>query len=173
VSPARRVTAPEPLGSHHAVEAFRCGSEELDEWLVRHSLQSHAAGSSRTTVVCSEGRVVGFYSLAAGSVAPEAAPARVGKGMGRHPIPVVLLTRLAVDESAQGSGLGTVLLKNALLKVLDVAETVAVRALLVHAKNEAARAWYMRRGAFLEAAGDPLKLFLLLKDIRATVASPQ
>jgi len=169
VTEAGRVTAPEPISSRHVVAGFTCGRTELNEWLAKHALNSHAGGSSRTTVVCRDGRVVGFYSLAAGEVASEEAPSRVVKGLGRHPVPVIVLTRLAVDRSAQGSGLGSVLLKDALLKVVHVAETVGVRALMVHAKDGDARAWYLRRGPFVEAPADPLVLFLLIKDVRAAV----
>jgi GNAT superfamily N-acetyltransferase len=161
----------EPLDASHVVEGFSCGRAELDTWLVKHSLQSHTAGSSRTRVVCQGRRVVGFYSLAVGSVDPDDAPRRVVKGLPRHPVPVVILTRLAVDRSAQGTGLGSALLKDALMRVAEVAEAVDVRALLVQAKDEDAKEWYRRRVPFEPSPLEPLQLFLLLKDLRAALAS--
>jgi GNAT superfamily N-acetyltransferase len=152
------------------LDGFNCGHDALDTWLAKHALQSHAAGSSRTRVVCKDGRVVGFYSLAAGNVAADEAPARVVKGLGRHPVPVVVLTRLAVDQSVQGTGLGTALLKDAFLKVGEVADVVAVRAVLVNAKDEQAKAWYLARARFAPAPMDPRQLYLLVKDLKATIA---
>jgi GNAT superfamily N-acetyltransferase len=153
------------------VEGFRCGQDALDAWLVRHALQSHAAGSSRTRVVCKDRRVIGFYSLAAGNVATEEAPPRVTKGLARHPVPVVVLTRLAVDQSVQGIGLGTAMLKDAFLKISEIADVVAVRAVLVHAKDDAAKAWYLARARFAPSPTDDRQLYLLIKDLKATIAS--
>jgi GNAT superfamily N-acetyltransferase len=153
------------------VDRFHCGQDALDTWLAKYALQSHAAGSSRTRVVCKGGRVVGFYSLAAGRVGIEEPPARVTKGLGRHPVPLVVLTRLAVDHSVQGVGLGTALLRDAFLRVGEIADVVAVRALLVHAKDDEAKAWYLARARFAPAPTDQRQLYLLVKDLKATIAS--
>jgi GNAT superfamily N-acetyltransferase len=104
-------------------------------------------------------------------VEPEAAPNRVTKGLGRHSVPVVLLTRLAVDRSVQGAGLGVSLLQDAMIKVVEIAETVAVRALLVHAKDAEAKTWYLGHARFAESPADPMRLFLLIKDIKATLTA--
>lgn len=164
------LSAPESLSPRHVVEGFHCGREALDVWLVQHALQDHRAKASRSRVVCRDGRVVGFYSLAAGSVAPEAAPRRVTAGLARHPVPVVLLTRLGVDLSLHGRGIGTDLLRDALLHVLEVSETVGVRALLVNAKDSDAMRWYMSRAEFEECPSGSLQLFLLIKDLQAAVS---
>ena len=165
---AGRLSQPEPLSAEHVIDQFDCGKPEMNIWLQRHALQSQASHGSRTKVVFEQGRVVvGFYSLAAGSVARTEAPARVAKGLAHHPIPVVVLTRLAVDGTIHGKGLGTALLKDAILKVLEIADVLGVRALFVHSKDDQAKDWYRRRAEFEESPFDDRQLFLLLKDMRA------
>jgi GNAT superfamily N-acetyltransferase len=162
---------PEPLGPDHVLEAFECGRASLNVWLSRRARQAAAAGSARTYVIVDahQGRVVGYHALtAAAAVEREAATARVIKGMARYPIPVVLLARLAVDLSVAGQGLGAWLLRDAMTRTLAAAETIGVRALLVHAIDEDARAFYRRHG--LEPPPtDPLHLMILTKDIAAAV----
>jgi len=134
--------------------------------LVKHALANSQAGTARTFVATTDSHfVVGFYSLAAAQVIYADAPVRLQKGSPRHPIPVVLLARLAVDRSRQGQGLGSALLKDAILRTLVASETVGIRALLVHAKDTAAKAFY-ERYAFEPLPGHPLNLCLLLKDAR-------
>jgi GNAT superfamily N-acetyltransferase len=162
----------EPLDAGHDVEAFACGTEPLDRFLRRFALANQKAGSARTYVVrVPPRRVVGYYSLAVGAVEPEAAPARVGKGLARLPIPVMLLARLAVDARFQRAGLGRALLKDALLRTAAAADIAGIRAVLVHAKDDAAAAWYARFG-FEPSPTDRLHLFLLMKDLRASLGAP-
>lgn len=160
---------PEPLGKHHRLDEFDCGELALDEWLKRHARGAHASGSARVFVVTLEDgeTVVGYYALAAAQVAPEEATARTLKGQPRaRPVPAILLARLAVDGSHQGAGLGRSLLQDVLLRCVEAAEAIGARVLLVHAKHEAARAWYTQYG-FEESPTDPLHLMMLLKDVRA------
>ena len=156
----------EKLLPTHEVDGFDCGKEPLNGFLKRFALVNQRNGSSLTYVACRALRVVGYYSLAVGSVMHEAAPGRVTKGLARHPVPVMLLTRLAVDRTEQGTGIGRGLLKDALLRTVQAADIAGVRALLVHAKDEEAKAWYLQYD-FEASPTDPLHLFLLLKDIRA------
>ena len=156
----------EKLLPAHEVEGFDCGKAPLNGFLQRFALVNQRSGSSLTYVACRRPRVVGYYSLAVGSVSHETAPQRVTKGLARHPVPVMLLTRLAVDLTEQRTGIGKGLLKDALLRTVQAADIAGIRALLVHAKDEAARAWYLRYD-FEASPTDPLHLFLLLKDIRA------
>lgn len=157
---------PESIGPNHQVAGFASGSPALDEHLVKHALANSQAGTARTFVATTDSHfVVGFYSLAAAQVIYADAPVRLQKGSPRHPIPVVLLARLAVDRSRQGQGLGSALLKDAILRTLVASETVGIRALLVHAKDTAAKAFY-ERYAFEPLPGHPLNLCLLLKDAR-------
>jgi GNAT superfamily N-acetyltransferase len=161
-----QLSGPEPLTAAHDVKNFDCGKQELTEWLRRYALQSHQAGAARVYVVHRTGRVAGYYALAAGSVEPEEAPERVKKGLARHPIPVILLARLAVDISERRQGLGAALLKDALRRITSAADEIGARAVLVHAKDDEAKAFY-RHFDFEPSPTDPLHLFLLMKDLRA------
>lgn len=150
------------------VSSFDCGSPALNEFLQRYALINQKAGGALTYVCCKGGEVVGFYSLVVGSVEPGAAPARVVKGLARHPVPVIILARLAVDRAHHRAGLGSALLKDALLRVVQAADIAGVRALLVHAKDDDARSWY-EKWEFERSPTDPYHLFLLLKDLKALV----
>jgi len=162
---------PEPIGAHHQVAAFDCGTAALNEYLARYALTNHQSGSAKTFVATGDSHVVvGYYSLTASQVLYADAPARLQKGVARNPIPVVLLARLAVDQSWQGKGLGPGLLKDAILRVLSAAEGIGVRALLVHAKDDKAKGFYLHYD-FEPLPGYPLHLVLLLKDARKAIGS--
>ncbi len=156
---------PAPLSAEHHVEDFDCGVEVLDQWLRRHALRNQQAGATRTFVVTDDatGAVAGYYSLAAGSVDHAVATPRAKKGLARHPVPVMVLARLAVDRRHQGRGIGHGLLRDAVIRILAVSEQVGIRAVLVHAKNEPARRFYANHG-FEPSPIDPLLMMLLLKD---------
>lgn len=155
-----------PLHDSHNRSTFDCGEPELNEWLHIHAGHSAKSGSARTFVAVDEdNRILGYYAIAAQSVVAETAPPRLKKGMPRHPIPVVLLARLAVDEKMKGFGIGAGLLKNALLRCLNAAGEVGVRAMIVDAKNEEARKFY-EHFDFEGFPEDRNRLFLLIKDLR-------
>ena len=156
----------EKLSRHHAVEPFSCGAPDLDRFLVRNALQAQQAHSSQTYVAVDGEEIVGFYTLVACEVTHAQAPERIGKGMPRHPIPLMLLARLAVRQDRHGQKLGSGLLLDATRRVLQVADIVGVRALAVHAKDDAAAAFYRHFG-FIPSPTDAHHLFLLIKDIRA------
>ena len=155
----------EKLRADHVLDTFDCGDDGLNRFIKRHALPSQLANSAQTYVVCRSGAVVGFYSLTAGSVTHESATERMRRGLARHPIPVVLLARLAVDSSAQGQGLGSALLKDALVRVSRAAGIIGARALLVHAKDDGARAFYSRYD-FDPSPTDPYQLCLVMKDLK-------
>jgi GNAT superfamily N-acetyltransferase len=160
---------PEPLGKHHRLDKFQCGEPALDAWLKRHARAAHASDSARVHVATLEDgeTVVGYYALAAAQVAADAATARALKGQPRaRPVPAILLARLAVDREHQGAGLGRSLLQDVLLRCVDAAEAIGARVLLVHAKQDTAKAWYIQYG-FEESPTDPLHLLMLFKDVRA------
>lgn len=162
----------EPLSRDHETAEFDCGSEAQTSWLRRHALQANQSDTAKIYVVCRAGTrdVVGYYALAAGSVGHDAVPPRVAKGLGRYPIPVVLLTRLGVDVGEQGRGLGTALVRDALLQTASIADRVGVRALLIHAETpEAARFYGRIDPGFEPSPTDPLHLVLLMKDLRAAI----
>lgn len=160
---------PEPLAKQHHLDQFDGGEPALDDWLKRHARDAQASGSARVFVASleDEENVVGYYALAAAQVAPDEATARALKGQPRaRPVPAILLARLAVDQTHQRAGLGRSLLQDALLRCLEAAQAVGARVLLVHAKHDAAKAWYLQYG-FEESPTDPLHLMMLLKDVRA------
>jgi GNAT superfamily N-acetyltransferase len=151
-----------------AVQSFDCGDAALNSFLHRFALVSQQSNSAQTYVCGYGGSVVGFYSLAVGSVDPAAAAPRVIKGVPRYPVPVMILARLAVDLTHQRVGLGRALLKDALGRTAQAADIAGIRALLVHAKDERARNWYLSFD-FEPSPSDPLHLFLLMKDLRAAL----
>jgi GNAT superfamily N-acetyltransferase len=154
------------LAAADRVDAFDCGQPALNQFLQRYALVNQKANSAQTYVCCQDDRVVGFYSLAVGSVDPPAAPARVMKGLARHPVPVMILARLAVDQEHQRQGMGRALLKDALLRTAQAAHIAGIRCLLVHAKDDAARRWYAS-WEFEPSPTDPYHLFLMLKDLKS------
>jgi GNAT superfamily N-acetyltransferase len=166
--------AVEPLSAGHVVAGFNCGSVAQSEWLVQHALQAHRAGLSRVYVVGGldqpDGRVVGYYALAAGSVASADASRRMLQGAGRYHQPVVILTRLGVDLAAQGTGLGRALVVDALRRIAAASEVIGVRALLIHCESEVARDFYLRLAKFDPSPTDPMHLLLMMKDLRRALA---
>lgn len=165
-----RFSDPEPLQRTHTLDGFDSGRPELDTWLVKHARASSAARSARTYVItdAEQQRVVGYHALAAGSIEREAGTVRAARGMPRHPIPVVLLARLAVDRTVAGNGLGSWLLRDAMIRAVAAAGTIGIRAVLVHAIDDHARAFYLHHG--LEPSPtDPRHLMILIKDIQAAI----
>lgn len=153
------VGAPEPLTSEHALTGFDCGESALDEWLTRRASSNHLMGASRTFVIAdSERRVLGYYALAAGAVAHQQATGAIKRNM-PDPIPVMVLARLAIDRRAQGMRLGGALLKDAVQRSVGVAHDTGVRALLVHALNDAAKRFYEHYG-FQASPTHPMTLML-------------
>jgi GNAT superfamily N-acetyltransferase len=165
VAQSSHFSPPERLKPTLDTAGFDSGVFALDEWLKRFALTAQQAETCRSFVVCEENRGVGFYSLAVGAVDHVAVPARVAKGVGRHPLPVMLLARLAVDRRYGGRGLGKGLLKDAIQRSTLAADMAGIRAILVHAKDEKARAFYERFG-FESSPLDPLQMLLLMKDAR-------
>lgn len=159
-SPVRKLAATDQ------VDAFDCGQAALDQFLQRYAIVNQYANSAQTYVCCQGDVVVGYYSLAVGSVDPQAAPSRVMKGLARHPVPVMILARLAVDKEHQRKGLGQALLRDALLRTAQAADIAGIRCVLVHAKDDAARQWY-ESWEFEPSPTDPYHLFLMRKDLKS------
>ena len=157
--------SPAPVTKDHDASGFACGEPSLDEWLRRRALPNQVEGASRTYVVTSTDstKVVAYYCLAAGSLEAKAAPGRVRRNM-PDPIPVSVLGRLAVDQAHGDAGLGTALLRDAVRRSVMAAQTIGIRAVLVHALNERAAAFYERRG-FQASPKLPLTLVLSLKGL--------
>jgi len=161
------VAAPEPLGAHHELEAFVSGVDSLDQWLKRRALKNQMSGASRTFVACDHRRVLAYYALASSAVAVDAAPGRFRRNM-PDPVPVVVLGRLAVDQSLQGSGFGRALVRDAGKRVIQAADTIGIRGLVVHALSIEAKTFYERIG--LEPSPlDPMMLMVTLDDLKSAL----
>jgi GNAT superfamily N-acetyltransferase len=160
--------SPVPLDGRHDISAFDCGVLALNSYLKKFVLQNQQGQAARTYVATRCERVVGYYTLAAASARREETPARVSKRQAAHPVRVILLARLAVDAGERGKGLGAGLLKDALLRAVGAADLIGCRAVMVHAKDESAKAFYERFG-FEPSPSDPFRLFLLMKDIKASL----
>jgi GNAT superfamily N-acetyltransferase len=153
------------LERDHLLSGFDCGKVSLNEWLTRHSLQAQASGSARTFMVLEGPRVAGYFSLTVGQIDSMDAPDRVRKGMGRFPIPVVILARMAVGEIDQGKGIGRGMLQDAIRRTLLIADQAGIRALLTHPIDREAAAFYLRFG-FESSPIRENQLVLLLKDAK-------
>jgi GNAT superfamily N-acetyltransferase len=158
------LAAPEPLAPHHDLDAFESGVATLDEWLKRRARRNESDGASRTFVLCTGQRVVGYYSLAAGSVLHAAATGKVRRNM-PDPVPALLLSRLAVDRAWHGKGLGADLLSDAVSRAIGAAETIGVRAILVHAISTGAKAFYEKHG-FRTSPIEPMTLMVTIDEAR-------
>jgi GNAT superfamily N-acetyltransferase len=156
---------PELLTGEHLLEGFDCGKPALNKWLVRHARNNQASGTSRTWVVVEAGsrEVVAFYASATASVLRSSTPKRMQRNQPEE-MPAILLARMAVDSKHKSGGLGTALLKHFMLKGLEVAQSVGVRVLLIHAKDNEAKTFYAHYG-FVESPFDPLVLVMLLGDL--------
>jgi len=143
------VSAPHPLTERDDCSAFDCGEPSLNDWLQRKALANQISGASLTFVSTETGaaanQVLGYYALAAGAVSHAESSSAVRRNM-PDPIPVMVLGRLAIERSYHGQGLGSALLQDAILRTMNVAENVGIRALLVHALHEKAREFYLHHG---------------------------
>jgi len=160
----------EKLRRDHHIEGFDCGKEPLNRFLIRFALQSQLANSAQTYLALSADEVVGYYTLTFGDVAYDDAPERLRKGVARHPIPLMILARLAVASAWAGKRIGSGLLKDALARTLAAADIAGLRAFAVHAKDDEARTFYEHFN-FIASPSDPMHLFVLLKDVRALIGS--
>jgi GNAT superfamily N-acetyltransferase len=149
------------------VATFDSGEPTLDDYLRNRALANSACGGSSCFVTCREGRVVGYYALAASSVTRAECPGKIRRNM-PEPVPVILLSRLAVDRKEQGNGVGADLLRDAITHTIEAAEHIGVRAMVVHALHDDARQFYLHHG-FDPSPTDELHLHLLIKDAKATL----
>jgi GNAT superfamily N-acetyltransferase len=155
----------EKLDNRHALDDFDCGQDALNRYLIRYALTNQRANVARTYVGLAGEHVIGYYTLAVGEVAYHDAAERLTKGMARHPVPIMLLARLAVSLDWQSQGIGAGLLKDAMRRTAQAADIAGIRALVVHAKDESAR-WFYERFGFAPSPTDPLHLYILVKELR-------
>ncbi|HET6215980.1 MAG TPA: GNAT family N-acetyltransferase [Acidobacteriaceae bacterium] len=154
----------EKLRRDHPIGNFDCGKEDLNSFLLKHALQSQSPGASTTYLALVNKEVVGYYSLAVGQIEYADAPERLRKGLAKHPVPVMLLARLAVASAWQRIGVGKGLLKDAIERTLQAADIVGIRGIAVHARDDEARKYY-EQFDFAPSLSDPMHLIALLKDI--------
>lgn len=159
-----KLTAPEPFSPAHNVDNFDCGVASLNQWIRQQALKNERSGASRSFVVCEDSEVVGYYALAVGSILRQNAPGKIKRAM-PDPIPIMVLGRLAVDLRLQGSGLGSGLLRDGLLRTYAISKQAGIRALLVHALSEDAKNFYLHHG-FQSSPIEPLTMMLSLQDIQ-------
>jgi GNAT superfamily N-acetyltransferase len=162
----------EKLRREQILDSFDCGKEDLNRFLKRQAWNNQQAHGAATYVLAKDLVVLGYYSLVAGSVSHDSSTERVRKGLARHPIPIILLARLAVDASLQGKGLGPALLKDALRRASQAADIIGARALLVHAKDDQTKGFY-EHFDFEPSSSDPYHLLLLMKDLLRMIAASQ
>jgi GNAT superfamily N-acetyltransferase len=158
----------EKLQRAHVLDAFDCGNPELNTFLQKYALPSQYSDGAQTYVGLVDETVIGYHSLATGSVEPDHAPERVKKGLAKHSISIMLLARMAVDLQWQKRGIGAALLKDAILRTVQAADLAGIRALVVHAKDDTAKQFYLHFD-FEPSPTDPLHLYILLKDLRKLV----
>jgi Acetyltransferase (GNAT) family. len=159
----------EKLTQGHDLLQFDCGNPQLNNWLKRFAWTNQRAETAKTYVAHRQNQVVGYHALVAGSVLKHEAPERIAQGIANHPVGLILLARLAVDRSERGKGLGKALLRDALARIAQAADVVGVRAVLVHAIDDAARKFYLHHG-FQPSPVDPFQLMMPMKDLRASIS---
>jgi predicted N-acetyltransferase YhbS len=161
------VLAPKPLTAHHDIDAFASGVTRLDQWLKQRALKNQATGASRTFVACEDGPVIAYYAIASSAVTMDTAHPRFRRNM-PEPIPVVVLGRLAVALSRQGQGLGRALVRDAGLRVIQAADIIGIRGMIVHALSVEAKAFYEGVG-FEPSPLEPMTLMMTLADLKASL----
>ncbi|OAN44562.1 GNAT family N-acetyltransferase [Magnetospirillum moscoviense] len=164
------LSAPEPLHGGHDLSAFTCGKPALDHWLRSRALSNQEKGFTVVMVVHEARRVVGYYGLAPTAIVPTALPRSIKTGQPPNPVPCLLLGQLATDANWAGQGIGTGLLRHALIRCVQGARLIGGRALVVNALDADAAAFWRRHG-FLESNDDPQVLFRSIADIAASVAA--
>ena len=164
------LSPPAPITADQELVDFDCGELSLNEWLKKRAFKNHAAGASRCFVLCTGKAVIGYYSLSAGAISLDAAPKAMRRNM-PDPLPVLLLGRLAVDRRYHNQGIGQALLRDAMIRVVNVAGNAGVFAILLHALSEQARQFYLSRG-FVESPLQPMTLLMTIETVRLILAEP-
>lgn len=160
------ITSPRRLDRADSRSEFRSGVDDLDEWLRKYARQSQSANTATTYVITDDGRVIGYYAIAMASVELIATPQQLRRSMPRQ-VPCILLARLAVDQKYQGRGIGAALLRNALLRAVQLSHSIGAAAVLIHCRDEEARAFYLNNGDFLPSPVNDLQLMIPIKGLAA------
>jgi GNAT superfamily N-acetyltransferase len=157
--------APVPLTVEHDVSAFDCGEPALNDWL-RHRALKNESRFSRTYVVCVGNSVIAYFCISAGAVERAAAPGKVRRNA-PDTIPVSVIGRLAVDRTQAGQGLGADLLSDALRRIAVASLSIGIGAVMIHAKDDVAKRFYMKHAEFIEYPADSRILFLPIETVVA------
>jgi len=165
------ISGPEPLTAAHDLTSFSCGKPSLDRWLKTRALSNQAKGFTAVIVIHEANRVIGYYGLAPTAIVPSMLPRSIRTGQPPDPVPCLLLGQLATDQNWAGKGIGTGLLKHALQRCVTAARLIGGRALIVHAVDAEAAAFWKRCG-FIASKDDPLILFRSIADIAASLPDP-
>jgi GNAT superfamily N-acetyltransferase len=160
-----RLSAPVPLTANHDLSTFDCGEPALNDWL-RHRALKNEGRFSRTYVVCQGNHVVAYFCISAGTVERSAAPGKVRRNA-PDMIPVSVIGRLAVSRDHAGKGLGADILSDALRRIAVASQSIGIGAVLVHAKDDAATRFYLKRAEFIEYPADSRTLFLPIETVVA------
>lgn len=163
--PEPQLSAPVPLTPDHDLSGFDCGEPILNDWL-RHRASKNESRFSRTYVVCESNLVVAYFCISAGAVERAAAPGKVRRNA-PDTIPVSVIGRLAVSREHAGKGLGADLLSDALRRIAVASQSIGIGAVLVHAKDDAAKHFYMKCAEFIEYPEDSRTLFLPIETVVA------
>lgn len=158
-------------GDIYRAQRFDCGVPVLNDWLQKHAWPSHQGGGARVYVAVetTQDLIAAYFCLSAAQADHAVVPLRISQGMGQSAIPVVLIGRFGVDRLFQGSGLGTFMVRHAFEETLKTAQWIGVRALMIDAKDQDAANFYDRLG-FTASVNDPLRLFIMIKDVKRSLA---
>jgi GNAT superfamily N-acetyltransferase len=159
------LSSPILISIDHELDSFQSGEPSLDDWLKKRALKNQASGASRCFVLCEGKKVIGYYSLSAGAISHEAAPKSMRRNM-PDPLPVLLLGRLAIHKDHHNKGLGSALLRDAMLRAVNVARDAGIFAILVHSLSDEAKKFYLSRG-FVKSPLQPMTLMMTLETIRS------
>ncbi len=158
------LSIPSLISYDHEVVNFDCGEPSLDHWLKTRAVKNNLSGASRCFVTCKNNEVVGYYCLSAGAISRESVPKTMRRNM-PDLLPVLVLGRLAIDKKYHNQGLGSALLRDAMIRSVNIAEDAGVFAILIHALSEQAKRFYISRG-FVESPIQPMTLLMTIETIR-------
>ena len=165
----QNLIAPSLLSDKHKVDNFDCGEASLNDWLKKRASKNNASDASRCFVICDKNNeVVGYYSLSAGAISRGSAPKSMQRNM-PDSLPVLVLGRLAIDRIYHNKGLGSALLRDAMIRSVSIAQNAGVFAILIHSLSDKAKQFYLSRG-FVESPLQSMTLFMTLATIRVILA---
>ena len=159
---------PSTLTTNHKLDKFDCGEASLNHWLIKRALKNNLTGASRCFVLSVDNQVIAYYCLSAGAISHQASPKTMRRNM-PDPLPVLLLGRLAVDKRYHHRGIGRALLRDAMIRAVNVAGDTGVFAILVHALSESAKQFYLSCG-FVLSPLQPMTLMMTLETVRSILA---